>query len=268
MKHNKKRNTAFLYESLIKEMTKAALRSDEASKSAIVGILKEHFHANSLLHRELNLYKTLCEVRNIERSTAEKVLAEVKRVYHTLGEEDIFDEQSQVIKKINTDLSKKVYNNFVSNYKTLATISQMFSSKTPIAKRVILENNLIGQMTTAPDEQRTMRPIDNITYRMFVQKFNEKYGSSLNESQKNLLSRYVTLSPENAVEFKLYINDEISRLKEVVANLQSKKEVLLDESLGQKSREILGVLDGFSVQKINDDMIKTILKVQALAVET
>ena len=77
----------------------------------------------------------------------------------------------------------------------------------------------------------------------------------------------MTLSPENAVEFKLYINDEVGRLKEVVKKLQAKKEVLLDESLGQKNREILGVLENFKTQRINDEMIKTILKMQALAVE-
>ena len=87
MKHNKKRNTAFLYETLVKEMTRAALQSDAKAKIAIASILKEHFHVNSLLHKELNLYKTLCEVRNVERHTAEKILTEVKRVYDTLGEE-------------------------------------------------------------------------------------------------------------------------------------------------------------------------------------
>jgi hypothetical protein len=267
MKHNKKRNTAFLYESLVKEMTKAALRSDTQTKSIIASILREHFHTNTLLHKELNLYKTLCEVRNVDRNTAEKILTEVKRVYHNLGEEGIFDEQTQVIKKINTNLSKKVYNNFISNYKTLATISQMFNSKTSISKKVILEGTLVDLMAGTPEERQAMRPIDNITYNMFVQKFNDKYGSSLNENQKYLLSRYVTLSPENAVEFKLYINDEISRLKEVVKKLQSKREVLLDESLSQKNREIIGILESFKSQKINDEMIKRILKMQALAVE-
>ena len=32
MKHNKKRNTAFLYESLVKELTKAVVRQEEAKK--------------------------------------------------------------------------------------------------------------------------------------------------------------------------------------------------------------------------------------------
>ena len=267
MKHNKKRNTAFLYESLVKEMTKAVLRADIEAREAVSSILKEHFHNNSILNRELSLYKTLCEVRSVERGTAEKILTEVKRVYHSLGEQEIFDEQSQVIKKINTNLSKNVYNNFISNYKTLASISQMFNSKTPIAKKVILEDNLVGVMSSNPSERKTMKPIDNITYKMFVQKFNTKYGDSLNESQKYLLSRYVTLSPENAVEFKLYINDEIARLKEAVTGMRNKKEIILDESLGNKVKGVCDILDSFKKQRINDDMIKTILKVQALAVE-
>ena len=267
MKHNKKRNTAFLYECLVKEMTKAAIQSDTTTKNAIASILKEHFNTTTVLHRELNLYKTLCEVTDAKRETAERILSEVKRVYHTLGEQEIFDEQSQVIKKVNTDLSKSIFNNFISNYKTLATISQMFSPKVSIAQRVILEEKVIDLMTSPRQNSPKMKPIDNITYNIFVQKFNEKYGSSLNESQKDLLSRYVTLSPETSTEFKLFINDEISRLKTEVKNLQAKREVILDESLGNKNREILTILENFRSQPISDVMIKTILKIQALVVE-
>lgn len=267
MKHNKKRNTAFLYESLVKEMTKAILRSDASKKNIITGILKEHFHANSILQKELSLYKTLSEVHSVQKETAEKILSEVKRVYHSLGEEEIFDEQTKVIKKINTDLGKSIYSNFVSNYKTIASISQMFNNKTPISNRIILENNIVELMSKAPEKRREMKPIDNITYNIFVEKFNEKYGNSLNESQKDLLSRYVTLSPENSVEFKMFLSDEINRLKHSIAGMKSKKEVVLDEGLMSKSKEIYSVLDGFKEQKINDDMIKKILKIQALVSE-
>jgi len=194
-------------------------------------------------------------------------LTEVKRVYHTLGEQDIFDEQTEVIKKINTDLSKNTFGNFVSNYKTLATISQMFSSRTPISRRVILEDTLVENMMLRPTEVKEMKPIDSLTYRMFVKKFNEKYGNSLNESQKTLLSKYIVLSPETSTEFKMYINDEIDRLKEVVRKIQEKREVLLDESLSNKNKEVLDILDGFKQKRISDEMIKTILKIQSLTTE-
>ena len=77
----------------------------------------------------------------------------------------------------------------------------------------------------------------------------------------------MTLSPETAVEFKVYISEEISRLKGAVKALQVKKEVLLDEALANKNKQVVNVLEGFKKQEINDDMIKTILKIQSLEPE-
>jgi hypothetical protein len=65
----------------------------------------------------------------------------------------------------------------------------------------------------------------------------------------------------------MYISDELSRLKEAVSSLQGTRKIVLDESLATKTKEIFQVLDSFRTQKISDHMIKTILKVQALAEE-
>ena len=43
LKHNKKRNTAFLFESLTKELTKAIVNKDEKTKQIILSVIKEHF---------------------------------------------------------------------------------------------------------------------------------------------------------------------------------------------------------------------------------
>ena len=43
MKYNKKRNTAFLYESLILEMTKSIINNDHDRKNIALDILKENF---------------------------------------------------------------------------------------------------------------------------------------------------------------------------------------------------------------------------------
>ena len=39
MKHNKKRNTAFLYESLVKELTKAVVRQQEDRKQITIKLI-------------------------------------------------------------------------------------------------------------------------------------------------------------------------------------------------------------------------------------
>ena len=40
LKHNKKRNTAFLYEALIREATKSILEQDQVKKTTILNIVK------------------------------------------------------------------------------------------------------------------------------------------------------------------------------------------------------------------------------------
>ena len=83
-KHNKKRNTAFLYEALIREMTKSVVSQDSGRKSSIVSILKEFFAPDTVLSKELHLYKTILESDNLDLSTAEKLLYQVRVEHHHL----------------------------------------------------------------------------------------------------------------------------------------------------------------------------------------
>ena len=76
MKHNKKRNTAFIYETLIGELTKAILDKDSTRKQQITVIVKEFFSPSEILGQELELYKVLLETKNLERPIAEKILQE------------------------------------------------------------------------------------------------------------------------------------------------------------------------------------------------
>jgi hypothetical protein len=56
-----------------------------------------------------------------------------------------------------------------------------------------------------------------LVYKLVIQKFNDKY-SNLNESQKNLLKRYITdiSTPES---FKEYVNEEYDRIKTKLTKL-------------------------------------------------
>ena len=76
-KHNKKRNTAFLYEALVREMTKAVVSKDKERKNKIVDILKESFSSSKILGKELSLYQTLLESTNLNSVTAEKLLYKI-----------------------------------------------------------------------------------------------------------------------------------------------------------------------------------------------
>ena len=59
MKHNKKRNTAFIYETLSRELTKAIVDKNDNKKKVVLAIIKEGFGNDTTLAKELTLYKTL-----------------------------------------------------------------------------------------------------------------------------------------------------------------------------------------------------------------
>ena len=50
MKHNKKRNTAFLFESITRELTKSIIQKDKEKKNKILVVLKEFFAKDKILY--------------------------------------------------------------------------------------------------------------------------------------------------------------------------------------------------------------------------
>ena len=129
IKHNKKRNTAFVYESLIREATVAIIKKEINKKNKIVKIIREHFAPDSLLKRDLDCYRSLYADQNLDKEISEKILFETKMQRKFIDPKGVFDEQTALINTVNKEISSSVFSNFVPNYKTLATISQLFSDK-------------------------------------------------------------------------------------------------------------------------------------------
>ena len=76
-KHNKKRNTAFLYEALIREATKYIVEGNKTKEKIVLLILKEHF-TKGVLADELSLYNQVTESNDLDAITAEKLLFKIQ----------------------------------------------------------------------------------------------------------------------------------------------------------------------------------------------
>ena len=208
LKHNKKRNTAFLYEALIKELTKSIINKDDQVKAEISEILKGNFANTSVLGKELQLYKTLNETESVDLYTAERLITETRTAHAALNKENIYENQTRLINVINKKISSGVFSNFVPNYKNLATISQIFNDDLSPKERVLLERGLISAMSSKKQQHKskTMVPIDNLVYNKIIEGFNDKYGSSLLEEQKELLKNYIVSFSDNGLSLKVFLN--------------------------------------------------------------
>ena len=129
IKHNKKRNTAFVYEILIKEATVAILKKDTKRRDNVINIIKKHFKSDSLLRKDLECYRSLYENQSLTQLTSEKIIKEVKLQKRLLDAARLFKQQTALIHDINKEASSSIFNNFIPNYKTLATIDQIFSDR-------------------------------------------------------------------------------------------------------------------------------------------
>lgn len=265
MKHNKKRNTAFIYEVLTRELTKAIVDKNALRKNQVVELVKEYFSAGTILAQELQLYQVLNETVNIQPKIAERLLVETKNAYNRLDETAVFDAQSRLISAINKGMGKDMWGSFVPNFKSLASISAIFNSKTSVKKKVLFEQSVIDRMSeqAALKQDSTLKPIDSLTYNSFIKKFNDKYGNLVQE-QKDLLNRYITSFADDGFELRLYLNEELQRLKGALGTATGSE---LPPLVSQKVTEVIEYLEGFRKREFSEGDLNKVLKTQELVQE-
>jgi predicted outer membrane protein len=268
-KHNKKRNTAFLFEALIKEMAKAVVSGETERQAKIAKIIKRHFTKRGVLYKDLQTYKVLMELKEAEQDFAKRIVSEVRKDREKLNTKKIFLEQSKLIKKINVELGSSIYSNFVPNYKVMATIHQMFSDNIAPSERILLEDKIIHEMTRAElkTEKEIMEHIDSIAYKTFTNKFNKTYAGRLHEEQQKVVSRYIFSVSDNGVSLKTYLNEEIQRLRDRVESALSSEDIKNDNQMIEKTEQVLNFLDSLKETKLDESVIKKIMQVQELVRE-
>jgi len=269
-KHNKKRNTAFLYETLIKELTKAVVDKDLQRKDFIVGMMKKYFNSNTPLGKELRIYRDLNETNGVDLYTAERLLAESKKDFSGMDRKQIFNLQTELISEINKAIGKDTFNNFVPNYKSLATIYQIFLNQSSTKELILLERKVLSNLVSKKNNvvAKQMPHVNNLTLKTFISNYNKKYSDSITEQQQQLLNKYILSFTDNGLELKAYLNEEVQRLKQEVATILEQEQVSNDKDLATKFNELGTLLESFGRQRVDNKMITKILKIQNLVKES
>ena len=267
-RYNKKRNTAFVYEALIREGTSAILQQDDERRSNVVSVIKKYFKPGTILRKDLECYQSLYENQVADKDDCKSILKEARIQKSFLNPEILFKEQTSLIHDINKEIKADVFGNFVPNYKSLANIYQMFSFSSSPKEKVLIEKLVIGNMLIEETAQEAVVQIDDIVIESFVKKFNEKYDKELLQEQKTLLNLYIKSFVDNSLEFKIYLNKEIARLKEGMKSAKTLDDFAADPDMLKKASQVLNKLDSFKETEINENIILSVLKIQSLHKET
>ena len=265
MKHNKKRNTAFLYECLIKELTKSIIRKDTNRQKAVNSIIKEFFRKGEILKEELGIYNSVLVSDDFSIKHSDRLLKEAKIDFTSLNRKAVFNRQTELINTINKQLGTSVYSNFIPNYKDLATLGLFFQdSKLSAKKRIMLEENLKTIINKSKKEEVSMVHVDNLTYKTFVKKFNDTYDRTLRLEQKQLLTNYIVSFSDNGLGLKSYLNEEIGRLKSAVHTVIVESK---DNRNVENFKKLQQKLDNYTQIPIDQRIVEEIFYIQDLIAE-
>tara|TARA_R110000824_G_scaffold269719_1_gene458175 strand:- start:411 stop:1217 length:807 start_codon:yes stop_codon:yes gene_type:complete len=263
LSHNKKRNTAFIYEMLIKELSKASMHNIIDKKKQILSIIKESFSKEKLMRRELEIYKSFEDVEKLEKNIVEKVIIESKKQFMNLDRKKIFDEQTRTISKINKVLDGDAWSTFIPEFRKVATINQILNQNLSPKNQVLLEKKFVEGMQPDLDNKKPFPNINNLAVKTFVEKFNDEYSASLTENQKTLLNKYISSYEDRGIGLKTYLYEEIDRIKEQLSlSLEDQ-----DTKTAKKIKKIVERMNNYNQRKVDKSFIAEIMRAQLLAEE-
>jgi len=248
-------------------LTRASIENNLKKKKDIMNVIKYFFNEGNPVGQEYNIYKEIQQVFNVEEKTAEKIINEAKKLYEKINKKKLFEEQTKLIAFINAATNKEGFSTFIKSYKNLASIDQILKPKTKLKNRILLEKKLIKNMISKEKIKEDIKSIDSLTLRTFIEKFNKKYSSSLIKEQKELIEKFILSNNFDNYDFKVFLNEEIFRLKRELNNSLNLKETKEDPEIKTKTKEVIELLENIKTQPFEKKHILKVLKIQKLIKE-
>lgn len=276
IKHSKYKNTGILFELLVRQITADTLKGGD---SPAIDILKKYF-VKSELSREYRLYESILKSKVLSESHAniyiETTISNSKHLNRSILKKQKYNLINEI--KQNYDLAT-FFGSKLSNYKVLASIYTLMesnSSTSPDNKQLInnkinllehltkKESNLLETKETVLQEFSTYdKDVRSLTYRILLEKFNEKYDS-LSLDQKQVLKEYIN-SVDSTPGLRKFYNTKIAELKNKL--LEGSKNIK-DKATKIKIVEISKMLVELDkTSKVGDDNLVDLLQYYELVKE-
>jgi len=280
IKHSKFKNTGFIFELLVRQVTAEIMSAD---KSLAEKILKEYFNSKKELSKELKLYQYLINEKYNSETKAEKFIDTILEARKRLDEKKIVKEKYNLIKAI-----KETYNlddfikSPISNYKVLASIYKIFetiSSKEQfdptdiVSSRFTITEGIINTSIQNKDSKIKDAVVEEykkqdenlraLSYKFLVENFNKKY-KNLSEEQKSLLRHYIN-NINNTGKLSEYVSNEISN---IINSLKEAGSSVSDKVTKIKLAETISNIKKIkSVKKIKEEHLSAMMMTYELLAE-
>lgn len=266
MHHSKFRNTGILFELLTRQVTADIIAGSETSTAK--DLLYKYFKENTELGREWQLYSTLINEKLKDEFHAERLLNVVLNTRKKLNNHKLIQQKYELIKEIKSNYPiDEMLKAPVRNYKLLASIYKTFEDDASEdlkfdvneifqSKNCIVEHISNKPKTIQPDEElinlykNQSEEIRLLSYKLLVEKLNDKYSSKLDDEQKSVLREYIC-NVANTNQFGDYVKNKVIDIKETLNELIN--DIKDSDVIKIKIREVVNQLDKINPGKIVKD---------------
>jgi len=221
-RHSKYKNTGILFELLVRQITNDMMLGN--NNSPAVSLVKEFFKKGSSLNRELQLYQTLQKTKFGRQDKANTLIDTVISEYNKINKRILSKQKYNLIKEIkNNYVLENFFKTKVPSYKINASIWRILEAngnnpeKTVQSRYYIIENiiNKKAKKQKIDEVSNELNKHDKdlriLSYKILLEKFNNKYGTKLQAPQKRLLKEYIE-NISNSNNIKKFVGDEIDKL--------------------------------------------------------
>jgi hypothetical protein len=273
VKHSKYKNTGILFELLTRQLTSDTIAGNNPKS---LDFLKKHFNSKTELLKEYKIYHTLATQKYKKDSQATMLIEELIKSHRNLNKSQLRREKYNLIKEIKDNYD---INNFfkakITNYKIMASIFNLLENKnaTPLSivnSKVTILEHITEKQKEKPKKNTVLENYEKqdkdarlLTYKVLLEKFNDKY-SGLENNQKTLLKEYVN-SVSNSPALKSYINQEIKEVKKDITKYSKKVE---DKVIAIKLNETKNMVNSLDKKtSVSDDNVINLLNYYELVNE-
>ena len=267
LKHSKYKNTAILFEMLVRKLTSETLTSD---KTVTVEIIKKYFGKNTALSKELQLYNSLIKESFKTEAQTLEFIRSCKSAHNKLNKSTLRRQRYNLVKEISENFDfQKISKIRINNYKELASVYKIFEYNDSDNPKEILEckNVIVEHMSTSKDVLNKKnivlekyknhdKDVRLLAYKLLVDKFNKKY-STLDENQKNVLNKYI-IHVNDTESLKLYLESILPNIKKQLKEQVSKISDPVTKIKVDKLSEMLCNVK--TIKVVNESHILSILR--------
>ena len=275
IKHSKYKNTGILFELLVRQITADTLKGDD---SPAIDLLKSYF-VKTELGREYKLYESVIKSKVLNESRANVLISTIlensKKFNRTILKKQKYNLINEIKKHYNLE---SFFGTKVKNYKEIASVYTLIESYNTAEltdinqinqNKVTLLEFLTKQETTKPTDELMNefsgydKDLRQLTYRVLLEKFNDKYDS-LSIEQKEILKEFI-YSVDSTPSLREFYNTKVNNLKEI---LNKESNNIKDPATKIKITEVAKLLSEIDKNtKVDSDNLVDLLQYYELVKE-